>query len=68
MQPSQESSAYGVAKSKNPLFKLQRFDGSACLETFLLQFKHLAKYLQCGEDDCFYHMCTSLDGPAGQVL
>ena len=64
---SQASSASGEAKSKNPLFKLQRFDGSACLETFLLQFQHLAKYLQWGEDDHFYDMCASLDGTAGQV-
>ena len=56
-QPSQASSASGESKSKNPLFKLQRYDRSACLETFLLQFKHLAKYLQWGEDDCFYHVC-----------
>ena len=67
-QPSQASSTSREAKSKNPLFKLQWYDGSACLEIFLLQFKHLAKYLQWDEDDRFYHMCASLDGPAGQVL
>jgi len=67
-QPSQASSASEEAKSKNPLFKLQKDDGSACLETFLLQFKHLATYLQWDEKDRFYHMCASLDGPAGHVL
>jgi len=33
-QHSQASSASGEAKSKNPLFKLQWYNGSACLETF----------------------------------
>jgi len=64
----QASSASGVGKSKNPLFKLQRYDGSASLKTFILQFKHLATYLQWSEEDHFYHMCASLDGPAGQVF
>ena len=28
----------------------------------------MAKYLKWGEADRFYHLCASLDGPAGQVL
>jgi len=67
-QPLQASSASGTTKSKNPLFELQTYDGSACLETFLLQFKYLTTYLQWEEKDRFYHMCVSLDGPAGHVL
>ena len=56
------------AKSKHPLLKLQRYNGSESLETFLLKFQHLAAYLQWNEKDRFQHLCASLDGPASQVL
>jgi len=52
------------AKSKHPLLKLHRYDGSESLETF----QHLAAYLQWNEDDHFHHLCASLKGPASQVL
>jgi len=52
----------------NPLFKPQKYDGSKCLETFLLQFKYLASYMHWEEADRFHHMCASLEGPAGHVL
>ena len=55
-------------KAKHPLFKLQRYNGSTSLETFLLQFKYLATYLQWKESDRFFHMCASLEGPASYVL
>ena len=48
MPPSHTSGGSGETKSKNPLFKLQKYDGSACLETFLLQFKYLSSYLEWG--------------------
>jgi len=47
---------------------LSPLDGSACLETFLLQFKYLASYMHWEEQDRFHHMCASLDGPAVHVL
>ena len=34
----------------------------------MLQFEQLAQYMQWGEKDRYYHLCASLDGPAGQVL
>jgi len=67
-QPMQASSASVGAKSKHPFLKLQRYDGSESLETFLLKFQHLAAYLQWNEEDRFHHSYASLDGPAGQVL
>jgi len=56
------------AKSKHPLLKLQRYNGSERLETFLLKFQHLAAYLQWNKEDRFHHLCASLEEPAGQVL
>jgi len=67
-QPSQVSNASVDSKSKRPLFKLDKYDGSTSLDTYLWKFKQLAKYLQWDESDNFYNMCASLDGPAGQVL
>ena len=55
--PSQASGAAGVTKPSNPLFKPQKYDGSKCLETFLLQFKYLASYMHWEEADRFRHMC-----------
>ena len=67
-QLSQLSNASDESKSKRLLFKLDKYDGSTSLNTYLLQFAHLAEYLQWDEKDKFYNMCASLDGPAGQVL
>jgi len=55
------------AKAKHLLLKLQRFDSSGSLDTFLLKFQHMAAYLRW-DDDRFSHLCASLDGPTGQVL
>jgi len=69
--PTQPTSAEGASregKPETPLIKPQRFDGSQSLETFLLQFEQLAEYMQWGEKARCYHLCASLEGPAGQVL
>jgi len=67
-QSTQATTASGGAKSKHPLLKLQRYDGSESLDTFLPKFCHLAAYLQWNEENRFNHLCASLDGPAGQLL
>jgi len=67
-QPSQVSNASAESKSKRPLFKLDKYDGSTSLDTYLWKFNQLAEYLQWDERDKFYNLCASLDGPAGQVL
>jgi len=67
-QPNQVTTASVGAKSKHPLLKLQCYDGSESLDTFLLKFRHMAVYLQWNEEHKFNHLCASLDGPAGQVL
>jgi len=56
------------AKSKHPLLKLQHYDVSESLETFLLKFQHLAACLQWNKEDRFHHLCANLDGPASQVI
>ena len=56
-----------AGKPKN-LLKLLPYSGEESLETFLAKFDYMARYLNWKEADKFYHLCTSLDGPAGQVL
>jgi len=48
--------------------KLQHYNGSDSLETFLLKFQHLAVYMKWNDHDRFHHLCASLEGPASQVL
>jgi len=48
--------------------KIDKYNGSTSLETYLLQFKQLATYLQWTERDTYYNMCASLEGPAARVL
>jgi len=55
-------------KGQRPLFKIDKYNGTTSLETYLLQFKQLAVYLQWTERDTFYNMCASLAGPAARVL
>jgi len=48
--------------------KLMTYDGSGSLETVLAKFSKLAEYMQWSDTDCYYHLCASLNGIAGQVL
>jgi len=50
------------------LMKLETYDGSGSLETFLAKFSKLAEYMQWTDTDRYYHLCASLNGIAGQVL
>ena len=50
------------------LLKLLPYNGEESLETFLAKFDYMAKYLKWKETDKFFHLCSSLEGPAGQVL
>ena len=56
-----------AGKPKN-LLKLLPYNGEESLETFLAKFDYMARYLKWKEADKFFHLCTSLEGPAGQVL
>jgi len=66
--PKQISDALVGDKPNKLLMKLQHYDGSDSLETFLLKFQHLAAYMKWNDRDHFHHLCASLEGPAGQVL
>jgi len=66
--PSQASNASAESQSKRPLFKLDKYDGSSSLDTYVWKFHQLAKYLQWNEKDKFINLCASLIGPASQVL
>ena len=43
-------------------------DGMTSLETFLAKFEQISTYLEWKDKDRFYHLCTVLDGAAGQIL
>ena len=47
---------------------LIKFDGSVSLDTFLWKFHQLADHMSLGEKDKFINLCSSLQGPAGQVF
>jgi len=47
-QPQASSTPAGGHTSRQML-KVQRFDGSASLDTFLLKFQNMARYLQWNE-------------------
>jgi len=67
-QPPHHSHASTESASKPPLFKLDKFDGSTSLDTFLWKFHQLADHMSWGEQDKFINLCSSLQGPAGQVF
>jgi len=67
-QPPHDSHAPAESASKPPLFKLDKFDGSTSLDTFLWKFHQLADHMGWGESDQFINLCSSLQGPAGQVF
>ena len=50
------------------MLKLQCYDGTDSLDTFLRKFHSMSQYLQWNEEDAMYHLCGSLEGAAGQVL
>jgi len=66
--PPQASKTQTNHQSKRPFFKVEKFDGSTSLDTYLWTFHQLAEYMQWGESDKFINLCTSLDGAAKQVL
>jgi len=66
--PIQASGTSTESKDKRPLFKIDKYNESTSLETYLLQFKQLATYIQWTERDNYYHMYASLEGPAARVL
>jgi len=55
-------------KTTRPLLKLQPFDGTGSLDTFLNRFDRMAKYLHWDKEDNFHHLCASLEGVVRQVL
>ena len=48
--------------------KLEPYDGTSCLETFLASVKNFATYFNWTDRDELFHLKASLRGPAGQVL
>ena len=64
------STAIGSSGSKVPKapVKLPSLSGAGSLETFLVKFKHMARYLSWDEAVRYYHLCALLEGAAGQVL
>jgi len=55
-------------KTPGCLIKLQPYNGSGSLETFLAKFHCMACYLQFDREDTYYHLCASLEGATDQVM
>jgi len=51
-----------------PTIKMETYNGSTSLETFLAKLKNCADYYQWSNKDILCHLKASLDGHAGQVL
>jgi len=64
----QTTSSLAGGRMTSQMPKLQHFDGSGSLDTFLPKFQSMASYLRRNEEDAMYHLCGSLEGAAGQVL
>jgi len=50
------------------LIKLQAYDGTGSLETFLAKFQSIASYHCWTDKNCYHHLCASLEEAAGEVL
>ena len=48
--------------------KLDKYDGTTCLETFLASVRNFATYYRWSEEDELFCLRASLTGAAGQVL
>jgi len=57
----------GGPKAMRHLLKLQQYNGTGSLDTFLTKFQCMASYLRWDDEDKFYLFCTSFKGAAGQV-
>jgi len=62
-----DGNEYDVAKMSGGI-KLDVYDGSTCLETFLASVKNFATYYRWMARDELFHLKASLKGPAGQLL
>ena len=57
-----------VGPKAHPLIKLQQYNRTRSLDTFLSKFQRMASYLRRDDEDMFCHLCASLEGAVGQVL
>ena len=48
--------------------KLGSYNGNSCLETFLAKFRNISQYFEWNSADQLFHLRSSLEGAAGQVL
>jgi len=48
--------------------KLGSYNGNTCLETFLAKFRNCARYFNWNLEDQLFHLQSSLEGAAGQIL
>ena len=49
-------------KQFRPNIKLPNFNGNTSLETFLVKFENVARYLKWNEADRLFYICSCLDG------
>ena len=65
---SSRKSSKATRGAHPPEIKTEKYDGSACVETFLVKFESCAKYNEWNLDDKAAHLRASLTGPAGLLL
>jgi hypothetical protein len=53
---------------RKSVIKVDKFDGSGCVETFLLKFEHVARYNRWTDRDKAAHLGAALTGSAGLIL
>jgi len=59
---------YGSSHRSLGWMKPEKFDGTSCFETFLVQFNNCAQFNRWDDVDKLHYLCWSLTGPAAQML
>lgn len=67
-RPVSRNSTSDQRRCKLPTIKLGSYDGSTPLETFLAKFENCNGYYTWSARDRLFHLKSSLEGHAGQVL
>jgi hypothetical protein len=62
------TSHLAALSERKAAIKVDKYDGSSCIETFLLKFDHIARYNNWQHSDKAAHLAAALTGSAGLIL
>jgi predicted aspartyl protease/transposase InsO family protein len=62
------TSHLAALSERKAAIKVDKYDGSSCIETFLLKFDHIARYNNWQDSDKAAHLAAALTGSAGLIL